>query len=217
QAASIRTDLPVPRDCPIYYYEITVLDDGEDGSIGLGFAAASVPLSRLPGWDERSYGYHGDDGNKFTSHGRGSRYGPRYGTTDVVGALWDRVRQVIEFFLNGESLGPAFTAVPGAQVLYPMIGLRTRGAKVSVNFGPQAPGGSPFRADVRGMERRARQVTMERIHSVRISRDNDPWDGDEAMQQSHRPSPGVTDSRGEITPNGATAAIPRITRRNHRK
>ena len=36
-------------------------------------------LRRLPGWDEHSYGYHGDDGNVFEWSGRGRRYGPTYG------------------------------------------------------------------------------------------------------------------------------------------
>ncbi|PNH10322.1 Ran-binding proteins 9/10 [Tetrabaena socialis] len=90
QAASLRTDLPVPPDCPLYFFEARVLDGGEDGSIGIGFSAPSVPLNRLPGWDAASYGYHGDDGNRFSANGRGSRYGPKYGAGDVVVALWDR-------------------------------------------------------------------------------------------------------------------------------
>ncbi len=57
---------------------------------GVGFSAASVQLSRLPGWDAGSYGYHGDDGNRFAANGRGTKYGPKYGTGDVVGALWNR-------------------------------------------------------------------------------------------------------------------------------
>ncbi len=39
-----------------------MLDRGQEGFIGLGFCTDEVLLSRLPGWDAHSYGYHGDDG-----------------------------------------------------------------------------------------------------------------------------------------------------------
>ena len=34
QAASIRSNYPVPQDVPLYYYEMQVLDAGEKGFIG---------------------------------------------------------------------------------------------------------------------------------------------------------------------------------------
>lgn len=33
-AASVRADTPVPPDCGLYYYEVTVLNRGRDGFIG---------------------------------------------------------------------------------------------------------------------------------------------------------------------------------------
>lgn len=38
---------------------------GQDGFIGIGYQREDVVLSRLPGWEEHSYGYHGDDGHCF--------------------------------------------------------------------------------------------------------------------------------------------------------
>lgn len=29
---------------------------------GIGFVEANFPVDRLPGWEARTYGYHGDDG-----------------------------------------------------------------------------------------------------------------------------------------------------------
>ena len=37
-----------------------------------------VELSRLPGWDPHSFGYHGDDGNMFPGRGNGTLYGPTF-------------------------------------------------------------------------------------------------------------------------------------------
>lgn len=34
-AASIRANHPVPKDCPMYYFEITVLNAGSEGLIGM--------------------------------------------------------------------------------------------------------------------------------------------------------------------------------------
>lgn len=34
-AASVRADTPVPPDCGLYYYEVTVINRGRDGFIGM--------------------------------------------------------------------------------------------------------------------------------------------------------------------------------------
>ncbi|KXZ45475.1 hypothetical protein GPECTOR_54g216 [Gonium pectorale] len=171
QAASVRADAPVPLDCPLYFFELTVQDIGDDGSIGIGFSAASISLSRLPGWDGDSYGYHGDDGNKFSANGRGTGYGPHYGAGDVVGALWDRIRRLIIFFRNGVSLGVAFADVPNSPALYPIVGLRTRGARVVLNLGSHTPGGRAFSVDLRPYDLQARQAVMVPLGAIPLGPD----------------------------------------------
>jgi SPRY domain len=42
------------------------------------FGTDAVKLSRLPGWEGHSWGYHGDDGNSFASEREGSPYGPKF-------------------------------------------------------------------------------------------------------------------------------------------
>lgn len=91
-----RTNHPVPETCPFYYYEITVLDEGNLGYIGwafscklhngfkgMGFCGENVNMARLPGWERHSYGYHGDDGNKFSGLAMGGFYGPTYTTRQL--------------------------------------------------------------------------------------------------------------------------------------
>ena len=66
--ASVQADrplLPIPNGpAPsVAYFEVTVVDKGEHGYIGIGvglddFGAAN----KQPGWKVGSFGYHGDDG-----------------------------------------------------------------------------------------------------------------------------------------------------------
>lgn len=53
-----------------------------------GLAREDFPLQgKQPGWDRsgRSFGYHGDDGNKYFGRGLGQTFGPQFGAGDTVG------------------------------------------------------------------------------------------------------------------------------------
>ncbi|KAJ3300480.1 hypothetical protein HK104_000065 [Borealophlyctis nickersoniae] len=142
-AAAVRANCPIPPQCGLYYFEITVLSKGRDGYIGIGFSASNVALDRLPGWNEASWGYHGDDGHSFASSGTGKQYGPTYTTGDVIGCIINFLTMTASFTKNGQYLGVAFRDITkdprnkGAQgmALYPSIGLRTPGEIVEANFG----------------------------------------------------------------------------------
>ena len=54
------------------------MSKGREGFISIGFSEGDVPLNRLVGWESKSYGYHGDDGNIFEGNGRGRKYGPTF-------------------------------------------------------------------------------------------------------------------------------------------
>jgi hypothetical protein len=68
-AASIRADHGISSSCGLYYYEVTILNKGREGFIGIGFSTSSASLNVLPGWDTGSWGFHADDGNIFNSTG----------------------------------------------------------------------------------------------------------------------------------------------------
>lgn len=76
--------------------------------MGIGLSEKSVSLNRLPGWDQTSYGYHGDDGNFFSSSGKGVEYGPTFTTGDVVGCGLNFVTRELFFTKNGQHLGNFF-------------------------------------------------------------------------------------------------------------
>jgi Ran-binding protein 9/10 len=160
-AASTRSDVPVP-DCglAIYYFEVTVDNAGVTGRVGIGLCESSVKLDKMPGWELGSYGYHGDDGCTFqeTSH-NGERYGPKYGTGDVIGCCWDLVDDIVFFTRNGRPLATAFRGLRG--VLYPTIGMQTKGGRVSVNFGS-----SPYLFDIDSYARGQQERVMSTILAV---------------------------------------------------
>merc|ERR1711990_582014 len=88
-AAAVRSQNSIPKTCGIFYYEIKIINKGRDGYIGMGLSDIKVKLNRLPGWDENSYGYHGDDGNIFAASGSGQAYGPTFTTGDVIGCCFN--------------------------------------------------------------------------------------------------------------------------------
>nr|CAB3265425.1 ran-binding protein 10-like [Phallusia mammillata] len=133
-AASIRASASIPVACGIYYFEVTIVNKGRDGYMGIGLSAHGVNLNRLPGWDKLSYGYHGDDGHSFCSTGTGQPYGPTFTTGDVVGCCLNLIDSTCFYTKNGVDIGIAFTDLPSIP-LFPTVGLQTPNEELSVNFG----------------------------------------------------------------------------------
>ncbi|GAA5846959.1 hypothetical protein JCM9279_006967 [Rhodotorula babjevae] len=184
-AAAVRANRPVPPQAGVYYYEVQVLDKGLSGYIGIGLSDRAVPLGRLPGWEDKSYGYHADDGRAFCSQGNGEEFGPTFSTGDTVGCGIDWTgagpprgererapRQLgrgkdkdkdgdkgggrVFFTKNGEFLGYAFCNLQGK--LYPTIGLRTPNEAVRVNFGAE-----PFKFDIEGLVLERKRAVLARL------------------------------------------------------
>ncbi|TLD38310.1 ran-binding protein [Venturia nashicola] len=109
EAAAVRADHPMPRECGIYYYEVTVASKGKEGRkpsfISIGFSGPKVTLNRLPGWEPDSWAYHGDDGLTFSCSASGKNYGPKYSTGDVIGCGVNFRTGHAFFTKNGVNLG----------------------------------------------------------------------------------------------------------------
>lgn len=167
-AAAIRTDHPVPASCPLYYFEIEIVNRGRDGFIGIGFSVGDVKLDRLPGWEPHSYGYHGDDGHVFSGRGSGRAYGPVFGTGDWVGVVYNRVERTVSYTKKGLDLGVAFENV-GEDALYPSVGFRTPDEEIVANFGGDLVG-NPFRGDVEALRREATARLYRRVLATAVPR-----------------------------------------------
>ena len=79
-ASALRTKRPIPISCGIHYYEVNVLDSGEEGYMSVGWMKKDVDLNRLVGWDKGSWGWHGDDGRSFDGKGVGDQFGETWGS-----------------------------------------------------------------------------------------------------------------------------------------
>lgn len=142
EAAAARTNNSIPPICGVYYYEVEVLDRGNKGHIGVGFATKQHKTTKMPGWESHSWGYHADDGRLFSSEGE-QPFGPRFSTGDVVGCGVDFGSGRIFFTKNGVFLGTASPPITPLTELYPCIGLRSSRERVMTNFGQY-----PFRFDI---------------------------------------------------------------------
>ncbi|KAI0770953.1 SPRY-domain-containing protein [Trametes elegans] len=140
ESSAARANHPIPPACGIYYYEVEILHKCPKGPISIGFSAPDVRLSRLPGWERNSWGYHADDGWAFPGHKDGSEYGPTFDTGDVIGCGIDFSQNRMFYTKNGSFLGLVFENVGKTTEVYPCIGMRQTNESVRANFGS-----APFR------------------------------------------------------------------------
>jgi len=99
-----------------------------------------IPLFK--GWEEHSWGYHGENGHVFSGPGTEKAYGPKYGTGDIIGCGID-FRDMSAFYTkNGIYLGSAFKKIKDTE-LFPFVGFKTPGEKIEANFGAK-----PFKFDI---------------------------------------------------------------------
>ena len=129
----LRADHPIIPILP-FYFEMKIVEAAGNGVIGIGVCTSSSQSTGLPGWDDNSWGYHGDDGHAFEE---GDRLlvteNPKYGTGDTVGCGVDFVTRTVWFTCNGRRLETVFYMVTGR--LYPCVGVGDRGTVVTLNFG----------------------------------------------------------------------------------
>ncbi|XP_037891492.1 ran-binding protein 9 isoform X2 [Glossina fuscipes] len=140
EAASVRTAHPIPPACGIYYFEVKIISKSKNGYMGIGLTAKQFRMNRLPGCDKESYGYHGAEGNSFSSAGHAQSYGPTFTTGDIIGCCINFVNNTCFYTKNGIDLGIAFRDLPSK--LYPTVGLQAPGEEVDANFGQE-----PFKFD----------------------------------------------------------------------
>jgi hypothetical protein len=138
--------------------------------IGVGFSSSKASLERLPGWEQESWAYHGDDGKSFfgESQGQGKPYGPTFAANDTIGCGVNFATGCAFFTRNGVFLGRlrivsvceycceidtdlflignAFRELRNVK-LYPSVGMKKQpGAHLRANFGQKE-----FMFDINGM------------------------------------------------------------------
>lgn len=125
-----------PLNPMLNYYEYEILERGQEASIGIGIGQRSYPMSRMPGWNRNSVGYHADDGKLYHENGMGVAFGPTCTKGDRMGCGVDfnsddgSGHLNVFFTKNNEHIGHLVRMRRPPYGLYPLIGLHSRGEKV---------------------------------------------------------------------------------------
>ncbi|KAF9186738.1 Rsp5p-dependent ubiquitination, sorting of cargo proteins at the multivesicular body [Haplosporangium sp. Z 27] len=134
QVACVQTNLPLPKQQEVYYWEVKMFEKSPNTVVSVGVTTKPYPITRLPGWHRHSVGYFSDNGRKYcNSQWSGSPYGPAYFEGDVIGCGYRPRNGTIFFTRNGKKIDEAFTGF-GRMNLFPTVGA-TGPCVLHVNFG----------------------------------------------------------------------------------
>ncbi|XP_065198747.1 SPRY domain-containing protein 3-like [Sycon ciliatum] len=67
------------------YFELEIVNSGENGYVAIGVAHSKYPFGQHPGWKKFSVAYHADDGKLFNGRGDGEQFGPACKQGDRMG------------------------------------------------------------------------------------------------------------------------------------
>ncbi|CAI2171646.1 14457_t:CDS:2 [Funneliformis geosporum] len=81
---AIRSNFPISEQCGLFYFEVDIIDKGENGAIGIGFCTNTASLNKMPGWEDSSWDYHGED-RKLYFKNNGKTYRTAFTTGDTIG------------------------------------------------------------------------------------------------------------------------------------
>ncbi|SAM00881.1 hypothetical protein [Absidia glauca] len=130
---SLQTNLPLPRNQEVYYWEAKMYEKPRSTTLSIGVATKPYPNWRLPGWNRHSVGYFSDTGNKhFNNPFYGKPYGSGFQEGDVVGVGYRKRSGTIFFTKNGRKLEDACTSLRWN--LFPTIGANGP-CQIHVNLG----------------------------------------------------------------------------------
>lgn len=118
-----------------YYYEVEILTGGL-AQVGWadGLFVGNAGVGDGVGDHEHSWSY--DGARQLSWSGESVDYGEKWKAGDVVGCLADSSEGSLTFYLNGKSLGAAFSGIDFAEAggIYPAMSLE-RGESARVNIG----------------------------------------------------------------------------------
>ena len=142
-------DKPMTKE--FRYFEVTIVDYGRKGWIGVGLAHQTYPLDTMPGWDIYSVAYHCDDGQMlyhcddgkmFLEDRKRTRLACPAQEGDVIGCgirlnptTQDvDLKPIVFFTRNGEEMGSKEIPKVPKGGFFPIIGLGSEGERVDVNL-----------------------------------------------------------------------------------
>ncbi|KAK7418577.1 Protein ssh4 [Neonectria magnoliae] len=130
---TVMSNLPVPKQNDVYYWETKIYDKPESTLLSIGMATKPYPLFRLPGYHKYSVAYQSTGSRRYNQPFNGTPYGPQLVQGDVVGVGYRPRTGAIFFTRNGKKLDEVVHGLK-AQNFFPAIGANGP-AIVHVNFG----------------------------------------------------------------------------------
>ncbi|KAG8220145.1 hypothetical protein J3R82DRAFT_1171 [Butyriboletus roseoflavus] len=163
-AAAARTAVPVPPACGIFYYEVELTSKASKSRISVGFITRDVKVSRLPGWEKNSWGYHGESGTICSGDKSGLPFGTTFGVGDIIGCGIDFTQHKIFYTKNGSLLGTVFENVGKDCDVFPAVGLCYTNESIHANFGQET-----FKYDIEDHVLQQRNHTWAKIQSTPLT------------------------------------------------
>ncbi|KAK5995891.1 Protein ssh4 [Cladobotryum mycophilum] len=130
---TVMSNLPVPKQNDVYYWEAKVYEKPENTLLSIGMATKPYPLFRLPGYHKYSVAYHSNGSRHYNQPFSRTPYGPQIVQGDVVGVGYRPRTGVIFFTRNGKKLEEVVHGLK-SQNFFPAIGANGP-STVHVNFG----------------------------------------------------------------------------------
>jgi hypothetical protein len=130
---SVQSNLPIPKQNEVYYWEAKLYDKPESTTISIGVTTKPYPLFRLPGLHKYSIAYYSTGQRRYNQPFSGSNYGPPFVQGDVVGVGYRPRTGTIFFTRNGKKLEDVAHGLK-SQNFFPTVGANGP-CNVHVNFG----------------------------------------------------------------------------------
>ncbi|KAB8068544.1 concanavalin A-like lectin/glucanase domain-containing protein [Aspergillus leporis] len=130
---SVQTNLPVPKQNDVYYWEAKIYDKPENTLVSIGMTTKPYPLFRLPGYHRSSVAYQTTGHRRFNQPFTLTPYGPPLSQGDVIGVGYRPRSGTIFFTRNGKKLEDVCHGQK-AQNFFPTVGANGP-CTVHVNFG----------------------------------------------------------------------------------
>ncbi|KAL8831844.1 MAG: hypothetical protein Q9191_000633 [Dirinaria sp. TL-2023a] len=130
---SVQSNLPIPKQNEVYYWEAKIYDKPESSLISIGLTTKPYPLFRLPGWHKSSIAYTSTGHRRYNQPFTPTNYGPEYVQGDVIGVGYRPRTGTVFFTRNGKKLDDVTHGLK-SQNFFPTIGANGP-CSVHVNFG----------------------------------------------------------------------------------
>ncbi|CCG83961.1 protein of unknown function [Taphrina deformans PYCC 5710] len=129
---SVQTNLPLPKQNDMYYWEAKLHELPANTMVAIGLATKPYPAFRLPGFNKYSVAYLSDGTRRRSQPFFGKGYGPVGRQGDVIGCGYKPRTGTVFFTRNGKRLEEAATNLKKS--IFPTVGANGP-CSVHINFG----------------------------------------------------------------------------------